>query len=865
MKKLNYFLLGAAGLVLTSCANEDLTGPGNPDGTANVTVNLSTPEINSRAYSNGRTANKLQYAVYMKNGDTLTRLDSYTHDSTNAETIDLKKQVSFQLVKGNTYTFVFWAGNSEAPYTIEFAQNGATMTVDYDGVLANTEELDAFYTHIEHTVNGDASVEAHLYRPFAQINVGTNDYAAAEAAGYTPTVSQIKVNNLYTTLDLLTDEVDDDTSVTFGYKEFNTTEDFPVKQLDAENKNKLQYMAMTYGLVDKDQANVEVYFDVMDGNKVVRGEHTVGSVPVRRNYRTNIYGALLTSQLDVNVVIEPAFEIPDFEFNVIAPGVQYDEESDTFTISSAEGLQWFSSQVNSQGGNPAVKTQTFNGYSSAKASFVDQTIVLENDIDMSGIDWTPIGYETNKDGASIYGFAGTFDGNNKTISNLKVRTEKDNNAGFFGATRQAVIKDLTLTDVDILGHYKTGAIVGDGVNAEIENCKVIGGSVVATPWEKTPGKWDDANNIGGIVGYLNGQPYKSSVKGCTVDGVLVKAYRKVGGIVGVVTTADDADPHTSGVEVTGNTVKNSTIIADMTEIRYGGFKNEDTYFETESRIGKVYGSKTENDRTNVANNTDTENNTVKILKPDAVVDSSSSLSDALNSVADGAVIVVNGDIEQQFTSLPSNKTYTIKGLGADVSTIVLDYTTATGSDITFEDITIRPIYNPTNHTACGLKGIKKATFNNVTLACEMATYTGDVTFNNCTILYNPQTDPKNEGRYGGYLYGGNVTFNDCVFDQTAALNTGSKAILIYPDGEMGDVTVNNCKFIGGPIPNAKGNAAVEIHTEKTTSAGTLTINNSTYDNKAYPGGLWREKNGNTNEATNIFTIYVDGKKVQPAE
>ena len=790
MKKLNYFLLGAAGLVLASCANEDLTGPGNPDGTANVTVNLSTPEINSRAYSNGMTATQLQYAVYMKNGNTLTLLPSYTHDSTNAEEIQLKKQVSFQLVNGNTYTFVFWAGNSEAPYTIEFAQNGATMTVNYDGILANTEELDAFYTHIEHTVNGDASVEAHLLRPFAQINVGTNDYAAAEAAGYTPTVSQIKVNNLYTTLNLLTDEVDDDTStsVTFDYKEFDTTEDFPVKQLDEAGKNKLQYMAMTYGLVAADQANVEVYFDVKDGNEVVRGEHTVGSVPVRRNYRTNIYGALLTSQLDVNVVIEPAFEIPDFEFNVIAPGVQYDEESETFTISSAEGLQWFSSQVNSQGGNPAVKTETFSGYSSAKASFVGQTIVLENDIDMSGIDWTPIGYETNSSGASIYGFAGTFDGNNKTISNLKVRTEKDNNAGFFGTTRQAVIKDLTLKDVDILGHYKTGAIVGDGVNVKIENCHVIGGSVVSTPWEKTPGTWDDANNVGGIVGYLNGQPNVSWVKNSTVDKLRITAFRKVGGIAGVVTAADDTNNgFTCGVEIEGCTVTNSIITAAQTESRYDNWASRD--FDS----GAIYGWNGTpakfTSQVKLQENTAGSDVTIENIKPNKIANSPEELKNLLQTAEEGDYIVLNEGTYPTSFDYDGNKTLKTENI-----TIDCNGATLTGvSKLCLNATAVVKNANFLNDSGDAVYGniagtFEDCTFISTTKAGQHVGYANsDVTFNRCYF--------EGANYHATHFDGGNnrtITYNDCEFNGFCAWDTSSNVVM---NGCL--FTVNETSQYGG--------------------------------------------------------------------
>ena len=65
---------------------------------------------------------------------------------------------------------------------------------------------------------------------------------------------------------------------------------------------------MNYLLVAADKTNVDIEFSYNNGGNYV---YEFPNVPVQRNYRTNIYGSILTSDVEVNVVIEPAFNEPD--------------------------------------------------------------------------------------------------------------------------------------------------------------------------------------------------------------------------------------------------------------------------------------------------------------------------------------------------------------------------------------------------------------------------------------------------------------------------------------------------------------------------------------------------------------------------
>lgn len=308
-------LVASALLMTTTSCETSLDSPKAGD-VSNVSVTLGLPSIQSRAYSDGTTATALQYAVYDVTSDGLSRLSKYT--VTNDE-IKLKKQINFQLVTGHTYAFVFWAASADAPYTVDLANDGATMKVDYEGVTANNEDLDAFYAYKELTVNGDLQMDIKLYRPFAQINVGTSDYTSAEEVGYAPTLSSVTVSNVYNELNLVDGTVTGGAKVVYDFANIDTEEKFPV--------DGYQYLAMAYVLTDANQELVEVNFQYKENVDGAAKTRTVGSVPVQRNHRTNIYGQILTGNVDLYVEIVPEYEDPDYP----------DEELDMLKVIAALG------------------------------------------------------------------------------------------------------------------------------------------------------------------------------------------------------------------------------------------------------------------------------------------------------------------------------------------------------------------------------------------------------------------------------------------------------------------------------------------------------------------------------------------------
>ena len=294
MKKNFFFWMAAiVMLIMSSCQQE--AGFGTE---ATVSFQVGTPEIATRAYSDGTTAIVLQYAVYDENGTELEKLtvtDGEIHGSTT---------VNLQLTTGNKYSVIFWAAAPNAPYTVDFANK--TMTVDYTNAVSNAENRDAFYKYHEFTVTGAQTEVIELRRPFAQLNIGTNDYEESEKAGYTPAYSYVKVP-VSSELNLFSGAVNPATDVEFKLAAVPQGETFPVDGYD--------YLAMNYLLVGSDKGLVDVEFGYSETESTAPKTRTVGSVPVQRNHRTNIYGQLLTSDVDVNVIIEPEYEEPAYELD----------------------------------------------------------------------------------------------------------------------------------------------------------------------------------------------------------------------------------------------------------------------------------------------------------------------------------------------------------------------------------------------------------------------------------------------------------------------------------------------------------------------------------------------------------------------
>ncbi len=220
------------------------------------------------------------------------------------------------------------------------------------------------------------------------------------------------------------------------------------------------------------------------------------------------------------------------KFNSTYTGVSYDAAEKTFTISDESGLRWMSKVSNKEVESSFAGGPTFSG----------RTLVLADDITMSDELWTRVG-DTDA-GAS---FNGTFDGNEKTISNLKVTNEaggQNCSTGLFGWITGKV-QNLNISKATIIGHHYTGVIVGymEGT-AEVLNCHVSESTVHIT-------HKDDAacgDKAGAIAGVTYGK-----ITGCTATDCSIKAARDAGQIIGMAASSNVVNCSATNVTVEADT------------------------------------------------------------------------------------------------------------------------------------------------------------------------------------------------------------------------------------------------------------------------------------------------------------------------
>lgn len=179
----------------------------------------------------------------------------------------------------------------------------------------------------------------------------------------------------------------------------------------------------------------------------------------------------------------------------------YEQTDEPQAISSLDDLKEFRDAVNNGG--------KYKGSTS---------VILTADIDLSGIDWTPIGV------ADKYAYTGTFDGGGHVIKNLNVDYPKTSSesdelyAGLFGYVKNATIRNLHLISPVVKGHVASGSVVAYAINSRIADVLVTGDALVQ----------DGTAGVGGIVGHLE----TSTVERCLYSGEFKDDYI-CGGIVGI--------------------------------------------------------------------------------------------------------------------------------------------------------------------------------------------------------------------------------------------------------------------------------------------------------------------------------------------
>ena len=204
-----------------------------------------------------------------------------------------------------------------------------------------------------------------------------------------------------------------------------------------------------------------------------------------------------------------------------------------YIITKAEELAWFRDQVNS--GNNFICAKI-----SEDVEVIDMSTVChaaDKSQNLEEVSWEPIGNTTNK-------YMGTFDGNNKTITNLYINANQEY-SGLFGYTFISTIKNLTFVNANVTNTNSiTGILVGYGYGGTYQNimtstsCEVNGGDVTGGIAGKLAGNAYNCVNYATVQGkeqvggLFSSYDSSTSITACANYGKVTASSQWVGGLVG---------------------------------------------------------------------------------------------------------------------------------------------------------------------------------------------------------------------------------------------------------------------------------------------------------------------------------------------
>ena len=204
-----------------------------------------------------------------------------------------------------------------------------------------------------------------------------------------------------------------------------------------------------------------------------------------------------------------------------------------YIITKAEELAWFRDQVN--GGNKKICAKIADN-----VEVIDMSTVChaaDKSQNLEEVSWEPIGNTTNR-------YMGTFDGNNKTITNLYINANQEY-SGLFGYTFISTIKNLTFVNANVTNTNSfTGILVGYGYGGTYQNimtstsCEVNGGDVTGGIAGKLAGNAYNCVNYATVQGkeqvggLFSSYDSSTSITACANYGKVTASSLWVGGLVG---------------------------------------------------------------------------------------------------------------------------------------------------------------------------------------------------------------------------------------------------------------------------------------------------------------------------------------------
>ena len=531
------------------------------DGDTKVTFEVSTGDIATRAseIATAKNITVLHWELY--GSDIRTAAAPYGEGTVTDTDGDKHFTVNLRLVADQKYNIVFWAETEHGATHYETSDLRNVKIKTYADENANDESRAAFFAvHDFETQNGvNVNEEVTLYRPFAQINLGTTTYETSlnmvnggKVAVNSTEMTVTSIANVFNTLDGVGVAENFDGKVAFKAAATPNGEADKTQKLLKVNEEGYYWIGMNYLIVVDNAGTTDV--DVVLNTNMGVVEHSIANVPIKENYRTNILGDFLTTGAKFNIVVDERFEVPDIVADPYPPVNEKLHKVQTLDqlLKFAYMVNYVDKTLELELRDDIALPQYEIAVDHANQTYVYTTtpVTVENGIP-SGSNWVGIGdYDTSE------WFYGKVNGKGHTISGLRL-ISTTHVAGFIGYAEcgGTVVENLNLTDAVVYNtaHY-TGALVawmGDGVvvkNCHLTDVHVWGkGSYTGaiTGYDITRGRADDeicviencsvdaTSTVTGVnyVGGISGNNYGSIMKKC-YNAATVTGANCVGGLAG---------------------------------------------------------------------------------------------------------------------------------------------------------------------------------------------------------------------------------------------------------------------------------------------------------------------------------------------
>ena len=281
MKNYLYSLITVAALLFATACSESEQASDDAQ-VARVTFTLRLNDgVDTRTIGDGTTAKALLYEL--RRGNQIVKKETIA----DAFADGLTYQLTFEVMVGARYEYVFWAQSPDAPYGTE---DLSAIRMNYGDAPANDEHRDAFYA-TGSFYGEDSYGHVVLKRPFAQLNVGAQDcvYETAVLGDMHIDYSTVHLKKVPTVFHPFTGEATDPEDVEF---EVTLSPDKQTGDTLWVNVDSIpqayRYFSMNYLLAHTDKLIFDSWIGLYGTPTIRMMEVSMPNVPLQRNYRTNI-------------------------------------------------------------------------------------------------------------------------------------------------------------------------------------------------------------------------------------------------------------------------------------------------------------------------------------------------------------------------------------------------------------------------------------------------------------------------------------------------------------------------------------------------------------------------------------------------